>query len=143
PCSAACGVARFRVPETTTDDNSRSGGVDILHMHGPPPRQDSHEIIAQAEASIIRPARKPEIGSSVNAALRERADGLHRVLKRGTRLDLDDGHKVSPLGDQGDLSERRAETTSHDAIALQHERERGKPLTAIPLPICGAPAPDR
>ena len=100
-------------------------------MHRPAPGQHGDEVEAQGEAGVVALPGEPEVGGALDAALRVRADGVHRFGQSRARLHLDDGDEIAATGDQVDLAEPRAVADGEDAKAFQAQGPGGEKLAAV------------
>lgn len=75
---------------------------------------------------MIRLTCEPLLGGGLDTALCQDIDRVHGLFEPCPRLYLDDSDHVAAPRDQIDLPELGSVASANDAIAFQHERERGK-----------------
>src|SRR5579864_1926284 len=110
-------------------------------MAWPAPRRHQHDIEAQRSAGEIGPALQEMLERTGDAAPllpQNRFGGAYIVC---ARLDLDRGNGAAAPRDEINLAHGRAIALCQDAIALQPQRPKAKPLGPLTAPVrCRAAA---
>ena len=99
-------------------------------MHRQAPRLDRDEIETTVETSEFRAACQKAFEAKGDPVALPRRNRVQRSVQRGSRLDLDRNDHRPPADNQIDLAGRRAHPPRQNAIAPQHQPQRGQPFGA-------------